>query len=263
MGTEEIYQYLQQPLQPDAPDGPWEYDYERLSPTCTRLITWDYREALRPWFDTLEPQPMSVDALAQAWHQEWKRKYGNYPPESPNYKDPTLTPDPTPPSSPPTAPPPSPPVKGPFSDYSEPKPLFFPVRSGYRHIPGTPSKSTPHLDEFGNPRYRPDSATAQPLQSPAQPKTYRDHYTQTKRPRLSEKGTSPSSPSSRRHSSPRYSNRYSPLADDDADDEDSTGSAPPRAFRPIATGPPHHSHDPTHCRCSSATEECVSRQHSS
>jgi hypothetical protein len=162
-----------------------------------------------------------------------------------------------------------------------------------------PTKSTPHLDEFGNPRFRPDPEPEQPPPSPAPPKTTRTdrhwalrksspgqpglhepghplyppappktpsmiHHrsTQTKRPRLEEKGTSPSSPSSRRHSPPRYANRYSPLADD-ADDEDSIDPAPPRMFQSIATGPPRQPHDPTHCRCSGATEECVNQDRSS
>jgi hypothetical protein len=250
LGTEDIYQSIEQPLQTDAPLGLWQEDYERLSPNCDRLLSWDYRDALRPWFETLDPQPTSVDTLAQAWHQEWQRKHGTHPSDHP----PPCNVHSSPPSSSIPDTQMNSPVKGPFSDYASPKPLQLPSLhwSQRKSSPGQPG-----LDEPGHPLYAPAP--------PKTPSPIHHRCTQTKRIRLADKGTSPSSPSSHRQTPPRPNNRYSPLADDD--DDAALASAPTPSHTlpcpPAINGPEYPPTDSTHQRQSTDINEDCAHQGSS
>jgi hypothetical protein len=55
IGDEDIYRTPNLPLSSDATDGCYLDDHEHLSPSIDRLISWDYRQSIRPWYNNLSP----------------------------------------------------------------------------------------------------------------------------------------------------------------------------------------------------------------
>jgi hypothetical protein len=56
IGDEDIYRTLNLPLTNGATDGCYRDYHEHLSPSVDRLISWDYRQSIRPWYNNLSPR---------------------------------------------------------------------------------------------------------------------------------------------------------------------------------------------------------------
>ena len=65
IGDEDIYRTLNLPLQNDTTDGCYLDDHEHLSPTVDHLISWNYRQSIRQWYNNLNPPPITLAELAQ------------------------------------------------------------------------------------------------------------------------------------------------------------------------------------------------------
>ncbi len=67
IGDEDIYSTLNLPPPKSATDGCYLDDHEHLSPTVDHLISWDYRQSIRPWYNNLFPPPTNLAELEQRW----------------------------------------------------------------------------------------------------------------------------------------------------------------------------------------------------
>ncbi len=62
IGDEDIYRTLNLPLPKGATDGGYLDDHEHLSPSVDRLISRDYRQSIRPWYNNLSPKLSRIGA---------------------------------------------------------------------------------------------------------------------------------------------------------------------------------------------------------
>jgi hypothetical protein len=197
-----------------------------------RIILYEYRQHIRPWYDSLEPPPSTLTELGQLWIQNWTNTYGHdgatYSPRedlidsnpaSPVYITPANSspahsihsgePDPTN-------------MKGPFSSTSPPRPLYFNVNQQA----WMPRRSYPGMTDFG-PFYIPGQSG-----TPSDPESHKDQSsesgqattrsTHTPPATTVDQGTNPTPPkrsaTARNPSVALTSNRYSPPADSDNDE---------------------------------------------
>ena len=75
IGDEDIYRALNLPLPNGATDGCYLDDHEHLSPSVDRLISWDYRQSIRPWYNNLSPPPTNLAELEQRWLLNWSQTH--------------------------------------------------------------------------------------------------------------------------------------------------------------------------------------------
>ena len=66
IGDEDIYRTLNLPLSKGATDGCYLDDHEHISPTVDRLISWDYRQSIRPWYNNLSPPANKLSRIGAA-----------------------------------------------------------------------------------------------------------------------------------------------------------------------------------------------------
>ena len=95
IGDEDIYRTPNLPLSSAATDGCYLDDHEHLSPSIDRLISWDYRQSIRPWYNNLSPPPTNLAELEQRWLLNWSQTHersGTKPQQEPSVPTP-LPPD--------------------------------------------------------------------------------------------------------------------------------------------------------------------------
>ena len=87
IGDEDIYRTPNLPLSSAATDGCYLDDHEHLSPSIDRLISWDYRQSIRPWYNNLSPPPTNLAELEQRWLLNWSQTHersGTKPQQEPS-----------------------------------------------------------------------------------------------------------------------------------------------------------------------------------
>ena len=68
--------YITYSLTESTTDGCYLDDYQHLCPNTKRIISYEYRQHIRPWFDSLEHLPTTLTELGQLWIQNWTNTFG-------------------------------------------------------------------------------------------------------------------------------------------------------------------------------------------